>query len=190
MINGEENFGITVHYVDEGIDTGDIILQKMFPIGSNEGYGDLLEIAFAQCPTILCEALQHIAAGNAKPIKQSTIHSHGTYFCQRQVGDERLDWKQSSQQIHNFIRAISIPGPCARSFIGEKEIAIIASETIIEAPRYIATMGEVVGRDKRGVIIKTADTTLRLLEVADVIDGVLKNTRTPTFRIGTRFTLA
>ena len=48
LINDEE-FGITVHYVDEGIDTGDIILQKKFPISDQDNYKTLLEKSYRMC---------------------------------------------------------------------------------------------------------------------------------------------
>ena len=53
LINDEKEFGITVHYMDEGIDTGDIILQKVYPITDADDYGTLLEKAYEECPCLL-----------------------------------------------------------------------------------------------------------------------------------------
>ena len=53
LINDEKEFGITVHYVDEGIDTGDIISQKTFPITDQDNYNTLLNKAYVECSNIL-----------------------------------------------------------------------------------------------------------------------------------------
>ena len=60
LINDEKEYGITVHYVDEGIDTGDIILQKTYPITDNDNYKTLLTNAQTECASLLYEALQKI----------------------------------------------------------------------------------------------------------------------------------
>ncbi|HPW79014.1 MAG TPA: formyltransferase family protein [Bacteroidales bacterium] len=53
LINDEKEFGITVHYMDEGIDTGDIILQRTFPITDEDSYKTLLERSYDECANIL-----------------------------------------------------------------------------------------------------------------------------------------
>jgi len=57
LINDEKEFGITVHYVDEGIDSGDIILQKMYQISDQDNYNTLLERAYVECPNILYDVI-------------------------------------------------------------------------------------------------------------------------------------
>lgn len=63
LINDEKEFGITVHYVDEGIDTGDIILQRTYPITDEDDYKSLLEQAYTGCAEILYDALKIIQNG-------------------------------------------------------------------------------------------------------------------------------
>ena len=53
LINDEKEFGITVHYIDEGIDTGDIILQKIFQITDYDNYRTLLKKAYIECANVL-----------------------------------------------------------------------------------------------------------------------------------------
>lgn len=186
LINGESSIGVTTHYVDEGIDTGDIITQEVIPVTLNDTYGTLLEKAIAACPVSLCKAVKMLESGNFTPIKQETIHPVGTYFSQRRNGDELIDWNWSSERIYNFVRAITIPGPGARTFVdGEQEIAILACELIDNAPNYISHEGEVVGRQPIGVIVKTGDSTLLISLIKDIETGL---DQIPTLRIGTRFT--
>ena len=60
LINDEVEFGITIHYVDEGIDTGDIILQKTYQITDSDNYSTLLNKSYEQCPKLLLEAINKI----------------------------------------------------------------------------------------------------------------------------------
>ena len=57
LINDESNFGITVHYVDDGIDTGDILIQEAFEITDSDTYRTLLERAYAVCAELLFKAI-------------------------------------------------------------------------------------------------------------------------------------
>lgn len=68
LINDEPEFGITVHYVDEGIDTGDIILQKTYPITDEDTYATLLERAYTGCADILYESVKMLQAGDFTPV--------------------------------------------------------------------------------------------------------------------------
>ncbi|WP_144393554.1 methionyl-tRNA formyltransferase [Pleionea sediminis] len=186
LINGESSFGITAHYIDEGIDTGDIIEQRLYPITETDNYGSLLEKAISECAHVLAAAIEKIQSGKRKGTKQETIHPVGTYYGRRSVGDELIDFRWSARRFCNFVRAISNPGPNARCFINEQEYAIIEASMIEQAPEYISTIGEVVGKDSSGVVVKVGDSTVLLAKMARVIDNELKEEFVPSFRIGTR----
>lgn len=187
LINGEDRFGVTVHHVDLGIDTGDIIVQRFADIAIDDTYGTILAKAYELCAETLCEALQQIADGTATRTPQADIDPVGFYCGRRRPGDEWIDWAWGSVRAHNFIRAIALPGPCARTYCRDRPIAVLRSALIPHAPTYIGTVGEVVGRDNMGVIVKTGDATLRLLEVAGLNgDGLPGPAQTPRFAIGTR----
>ena len=106
LINDEKEFGITVHFVDEGIDTGDIILQKSFQISDNDSYKTLLEKAYVECSSILYESILMFKKGSVKAYKQDKIHPVGFYCGERKKGDEVLNWNQTSREVFNFVRAL------------------------------------------------------------------------------------
>ncbi|MGP0091100.1 MAG: methionyl-tRNA formyltransferase [Xanthobacteraceae bacterium] len=188
LINGEASFGVTIHYVDEGIDTGDIIYQRQVPIDPTDDYADLLTKAFAACAETLHKALQLIAAGKAPRVPQSSIHPVGFYCGKRRSGDERIDWSWPAERLHNFIRGVAPPGPGARTNLGDRQFALLKSEPVPEGPIYIGTVGEVVGRDQGGVTVKCADRTIRITRAAQVrSDGTVAAPIVPSFPIGTRF---
>ena len=186
LINDESEFGFTVHYVDEGIDTGDIILQKQYAISDDDNYKTLLDRAINQCPLILLEAVKLIQSDSLKPVKQNTIHSIGTYFGRRIEGDEYIDFSRTARYLFNFIRAITAPGPGARCYVNGVEIVILESRLIEDAPEYISTCGEVIGRTSLGNVVKVGDSTILITKYAKVLDNEIQEVEIPKFRIGTR----
>ena len=164
LINDEPEFGITVHYMDEGIDTGDIILQKCYRINDEDNYATLLDIAYKGCSNLLFEAIQNIQNNKVERKSQNKIHSIGSYCSSRTVGDEIIDWNQSSREIFNFVRGICTPGPQARTFLNKEEIFINSSKYIIDAPTYKGIPGAVIGLGKESINVKTADSFIKITE--------------------------
>lgn len=164
LINDEKYFGITVHYMDEGIDTGDIILQRYYEINDNDDYATLLEKAYKGCAEVLYDGLKILNGYEIESIKQASIHPVGFYCGQRKKGDEIIDWNQTSREIYNFIRAICKPGPMARSFIADKEIKINKASIIKEAPAYKGINGSVIAIEKDGLLVKTSDSFIKIPE--------------------------
>ena len=182
LINDENEFGITVHYIDKGIDTGDIILQRLEPITDQDDYSTLLERAIEVCADLLYEALILIHDDNVKRVPQSSIDPVGIYCGRRRQGDEWVDWNWTSRRVFNFIRAITEPGPCARTALEQHEVIIKKAKLINGAREYIGIPGEVLGISDRGIVVKTGDTCILLEELEC---GLLKN----KFRIGQRFSM-
>ena len=164
LINDEQEFGITVHFVDEGIDTGDIILQKSFQINDQDSYSTLLEKAYKECPNILYESILLFKKGKIKSYKQNKISPFGFYCVGRKKGDEILDWKQTSREIFNFVRAISKPGPRAITYINKKEIKINKVEIVDNAPKYKSIVGAVINVSPVDFTVKTKDSYIKVTE--------------------------
>jgi len=169
LINDEKEFGITVHFVDEGIDTGDIILQKTFPITDKDNYSALLEISYNACANILYEALVKIVDEDYERINQKTIHPVGFYCGMRSDGDEIINWNDTSRNIFNFIRAISKPGPISRTYNNSTEITINNSNYINKAPSYIGTIGQVLSKTELGFLVKTKDSFIEIFDLTGKI---------------------
>jgi methionyl-tRNA formyltransferase len=179
LINDAPHFGVTVHYVDEGIDTGDVILQTKEPISDLDTYRTLLDRAINVCSNLLFESLGRIADGSATRRPQANIHPIGFYCSRRIAGDEWIDWNWTSRRIFNFVRAITYPGPCARTMLGDTPILIERVSLIADAPIYLGTPGEIVSVAAPGVTVKTGDSTV-------VLNG-FKAEGEVRLRIGKRF---
>tara|TARA_B110000027_G_C16113489_1_gene298983 strand:+ start:267 stop:1160 length:894 start_codon:yes stop_codon:yes gene_type:complete len=172
LINDDKEFGITVHYVDEGIDTGDIILQRCFQISDKDNYKTLLKKAYSECANILYETILMFKKGNVKAQKQIKFHSLGFYCSGRIHGDEIINWNQTSREIFNFIRAICSPGPVARSFVNNKEIKINKAEYLKDASNYKGITGTILNKSNDSFLVKTKDSFIKITEFE--YNGVLK----------------
>jgi methionyl-tRNA formyltransferase len=181
LINGETEIGLTAHFMDEGIDTGDILLQRTLPISWTDTYGDVLSRVVNAFPDLVAETLSILQQGAVA--RRPQAHNAGTYFAGRGPGDEWLDWADTSRNLHNKVRAISRPGPGARTRLGEKTVIIWRAFWDPSWPSYLATPGQVVGRKKgEGVVVKTGDSTLLVMETEEEAGTVGR----PRWPIGTR----
>ena len=164
LINDEPEFGITVLYVDAGIDTGDIILQRSYPITDQDDYSTLLKTAYTGCADVLYEAIKQIQKGTVRRVKQDTIDPIGMYCGMRGPGDENINWNSTSRELFNFVRAICKPGPMATSLLNGHEIKINRICEIKGAREYIGKPGQVIGKTEQGFYVKTKDTFIEVLE--------------------------
>ena len=187
LINGEQRLGVTVHYVDDGIDTGDIVSQRFIAIGDDDNYATILDRAVVHCSEALVDALSLAKRDEISPRKQSEIHPQGTYFGTRTWGDEWIDWCWNAERIWNFVRAITIPGPGARTIHKDRQIAVLEAALVPAGVNYIGKEGQVVGRVKDGVIVKAGDSVVRINNLHCVKpDGTLGEKLERLPRVGER----
>tara|TARA_R110002020_G_scaffold183864_6_gene380390 strand:+ start:55 stop:984 length:930 start_codon:yes stop_codon:yes gene_type:complete len=167
LINDEKEFGITVHYIDEGIDTGDIIERDLYPITDNDDYSTLLSRAIDQCGRLLLKALLSIKQGKANRVPQSMINSVGSYFFQRKEGDEFIDFNWSSRRVFNFVRALSRPGPLARFRYKGNVYLVESASILIDAPAFEGNEGQVIDISDSNIVVKVSDKVIKLLLSVD-----------------------
>jgi len=119
VINGESKSGLTIFWVDAGIDTGDILLQKEVDIGPEETTGTVyFNKLYPMGVAAVIEAVDLIAAGKAPRIAQD--HSKATYDppCDEKVAG--LDWGKPGREVFNFIRGCDPQPGATTTFKGEK----------------------------------------------------------------------
>jgi methionyl-tRNA formyltransferase len=144
LIRGEEITGVTIMRMDEGVDSGDILLQEETPIGPEETFGELHDRLAIMGADLLRMALAMLLSGTLLPRPQD----HSLATAAPRIGREecRIDWNRDACQIVSLIRGLS-PVPCACTFLDGKQIKIFAAaaETapVTEAPGTV--VGETAG---------------------------------------------
>lgn len=182
LINNEREIGITAHFVDEGIDTGDILIQRSIPLEWDDYYGSVLEKVQNAFPDLLSDAILALTDGQ-HPIPQK--HLDGFYVGGRVDGDEWIDWSDTSLNIYNKIRAITRPGPGSRTTLNQQTLVVWRAHYDLDWPTYIGTSGEVVEFIPNvGVKVKTGDSTIILIETQ--LSGDFPSF-VPDYKVGTRF---
>lgn len=119
IINGETETGVTLHYMTEKADAGDIIDQEKFAITDDDTARTLFDKAVAATAVVLDRALPLLREGRAARIPQE--ESQATTFGKRGPEDGRIDWNKSAKEIRNLVRAVTRPYPGAFSFIGDRK---------------------------------------------------------------------
>jgi len=163
IVAGDRESGITVMYMDEGLDTGDILLQSRFEIARDETGGSLHDRLALIAPDALGEALEGLKHGNAPRVPQEA--SAATYAPKLQREDGRLDWTESAELIERKIRAFN-PWPGAfvllRGEAGrDRKLKIFSAKVVATAH---TTPGEVLRGDD-SITIPAKDGALSLGEV-------------------------
>ena len=127
IIKGEMETGITIMQMDEGMDTGAILLQEKIAIDPADTAGSLTERLSAVGANLITKALPLIADGRLLPLPQEA--SHATLAPLLKKDDGLIDWRIPAVDINNHIRGLS-PWPGAHTFMDGKTIKIIAAEAV------------------------------------------------------------
>ena len=163
IVAGDRESGVTVMYMDEGLDTGDVLLQSVLEIASDET-GESLHERLAQiAPAALEKALAHLQERNAPRIPQDS--SLANYAPKLQRDDGRIDWTESAALIERKIRAFN-PWPGAftllRNATGTDRKLKIFGASVTESAK--AEPGEIL-RSDGSIVIAAKDGALSLGEV-------------------------
>ena len=164
LVNDEKYFGITVHFLDKNVDTGDIIVKKKFPIKDKDNFETLLKIAIINCSKLLLKAIKLVLHKKDYSYKQSKVSRIGSYFRRRRQGDELINWNKKSREIFSLIRGICKPSVMARGFIGRKMILINKCSSKFLTIKNDHKAGTVIRKKKHYFIVKTLDSNIRVTE--------------------------
>lgn len=121
VINGESETGVTIMQMDEGLDTGDILLVKKTPISEDETSQMLFERLSDIGAQALLQALEMIENGAVIPVKQAD--DGATYAEKITKALSPIDWNKSALEIHNKVRGLQT-WPCAQTTYNGKTVKI------------------------------------------------------------------
>jgi methionyl-tRNA formyltransferase len=164
ILAGDKETGVTVMYMDEGLDTGDILLIRRIPIHRHETGGTLHDRLAAATPTALAEAVALLVTGAAPRIPQE--NALATYARKLEREDGEIRWERPCQEISRQIRALD-PWPGAFTSLPDRE-GVPRKLKIFEAaqnPRRSGPAGQVLGASGRGILVGCGTGSLLLREV-------------------------
>jgi UDP-4-amino-4-deoxy-L-arabinose formyltransferase/UDP-glucuronic acid dehydrogenase (UDP-4-keto-hexauronic acid decarboxylating) len=161
LVKGESRTGVTLHFMVDKPDAGDIIGQKEIKIDFNDTARTLYDKLCAAAGQLLNDLLPVIKTGQV-PRRQQDL-TRGSYYGGRRPEDGRIDWTQSAGEIYNLIRAVTDPYPGAYSLLenGEKIIIWWAKPAAL----CFGNKPGDVEISEQDVLVKTGNDVIRLLDV-------------------------
>ena len=177
ILNGEDETGVTIMYMAEGMDTGDILAQAKTPININENAAQLFDRLAVMGADLLVETVKELEAGTVRPIPQDdALSSHAAMLSREQ---SPMDWTRSARQLHDQVRGL-YPWPAATAFLDGIRCKILrtalAGETSGQVP------GTVLRADKKGLRVACGDG--RALDILDLQPDGKKAMAAPAFLLG------
>lgn len=159
VLNGDEETGITTMLMGEGLDTGDILMQRSTHIGENETAAELFDRLADIGADLLIETLGKLEKGELTPVKQD--ESLATYASMLTKDMCMIDFNKPVKEVHKKICGLS-DWPCAVTTLDGKRLKVFRSE-IIRDKKANQSAGTVV--DTRTFEVCCADGVIKLTEV-------------------------
>ncbi len=161
ILNEEPITGVTIMYMDKGMDTGDMLLKKEMVISKEDTYASLHDKMKEVGAKALQEALILLLEGKLERTKQ--VNSEATYapIIEKSLGE--IKWDNKSSKISALIRGLN-PWPGGYTYY-KGEVMKIWNASVVEGNNDKADPGTVLRVDKEGVFVKTLDGSLCIKEI-------------------------
>lgn len=174
IIHGESRLGLTCHWIDDGVDTGNIIEQLSYSLADHEDVGDALTRLYPLYREITRLGLDKICAGKAEGTPQ-IVPPDSPVFPGRKPDDGLVSWEKSGREIVNLIRAVARPYPGAFSLVNGGRVMFW--KAALSSRPCDAPPGTVCAVDEEGaLLVSSADVgvLVREYEVRGVEDSFLR----------------
>ena len=160
IINGDEYTGITIMYMDEKMDSGDILYQEKMPIEETDNVGTMFNRLSVLGSKMIVDFLPKFLNGEITPIKQN--ENDVTYAYNISKEDEKIDFNNTSKDIFNKIRGLN-PFPVSYALLDNKRVKLYSST--IGSSNKDGSIGEIINIYEDGFGVKTKDGEIVISEL-------------------------
>lgn len=161
VIDGEKESGVTTMQMDEGLDTGDMLLKTVVPLDAKETGGSLFDKLSEAGAKLCVETLARLEKGDLVPEPQGESPTAYASMLTREMG--RIDWTKDAGSIERLIRGLN-PWPSAYTKYQGKTMKIWAGE-ILPMSASKGSCGEILEVTKDALIVRTGDGALAVREL-------------------------
>ena len=162
VIDGEEKSGVTTMQMDEGLDTGDMLLTEEVVLDPEETGGSLFDKLSVVGAQLLLKTLTALENGTVTPQKQPK-ESTTAYAAMLNKKMGEINWMQSAVQIERLVRGLN-PWPSAYTHLGGKTLKIWKA-AVVPDKEQAEQPGSVILENKKHVAVQTGDGVLEILEL-------------------------
>lgn len=160
ILNGDDKTGITIMQMQEGLDTGDILLQQEVALTGKETGGSLFDTLSGLGGPLVLQALSGLEAQTLTPVAQDEEQATHVRMLTKAMG--QIDWKQPAATIERLIRGLD-PWPAAYTTFGGKTLKLWKAGVV--PSEETAPCGTVLAIQKDGFVVQTGKNALLVLEV-------------------------
>lgn len=162
VLDGQKEAGDTIMQMNEGLDTGDILMQESIPLSADETAGSLYDKLSSLGGPLLLKALDAIEAGTVTPVPQGDSGTHYAKMLRKEMGN--IDWTKSAEEIGRLVRGLN-PWPSAYTHWNGKMLKIWMAEPVTQEELSALGCDEKNGMDLKEaqpgtVMIVTKDTLM------------------------------
>jgi len=156
LVHGETETGVTLHYMEEKADRGDIVDQERVPIAPQDTAYTLFAKITAAAVEVMSRAYPLLREGTAPRIPQD--HSRASYFGGRTPEDGRIDWSRPAAEIFNLVRAVTHPYPGAFTYLQGRKWFIWWGRPLVKfIPPELAPGQVAEAWPGQGLVVATGD---------------------------------
>lgn len=152
--------GATLFWLDEGVDSGDVLAQQTFSVTAHETARSLYNKHLEALNQLLQQTLPLLAENQAPRMPQD--HRQASWCAKRTPADGLIDWNRSAEDVWTLIRAVSEPYPGALTYDGDQRLMIWEADLVGDAP-YCGLPGQVQAITDNGVLVQCGDSRHVLL---------------------------
>ncbi|MGX9726937.1 MAG: methionyl-tRNA formyltransferase [Candidatus Electronema sp. VV] len=160
LINGEAETGVTIMQMDEGVDTGDILLPARLPITDDDTSGSLSDKLARLGSEVLTEAVARLKEGRLAAVKQDEGQATSAPLLGKEEG--HLDWSRPARELHCLIRGLD-PWPSAYGFIDSRRFRFFQPQVVPSEVRELP--GTICRADCNGILVATGKDYLLIREI-------------------------
>ena len=160
ILTAQKESGVSLFYLDEGVDSGDLIGQTPVQIGESDYVSDVLDRIESVSVSLLEEHFLDILVGSAGRTRQE--EGSATYCSIRRPIDGHIDWSSSSEAVYNFVRAQSWPYPGAFAYLGTSKVVIWRTDRFPRPLVGVPGVVSLVGPD--GPVVATSEGAVILVD--------------------------
>lgn len=142
LIHGERETGVTLHYMEERPDRGDIVAQHAVPITDDDTARTLFHKLTDAAAALLRDSYPLLCSG-ALP-RRPQNDAQASYFGGRRPEDGRIDWSRPGRTIFNLVRAVTHPYPGAFTYWQDRKLYVWEARVVEGAPRTPAAAGTIL----------------------------------------------
>lgn len=187
IINGEQETGVTIMKMDEGIDTGDMLLNEHIEIAKDET-AETLFTKLSECGArLIVRAIPLIEQHKLLPVPQNHAEASKARILKKEMGC--IDFNAEAIQIERMVRGMN-PWPCAYTYYHKKvlkiwtaEVAMLSADTTVKANGPAGTVASI---EKEAICVNTGHGVIKFLEIQ--LEGK-KRITAREFLLGNQFTI-